>query len=322
MGFMKSAINNLLGLNTKKDGASVNSEGPSLEDFLGELPEKLGYDIRFSKIDSDQPGRFFNVEGAEAEEFLGQNTEVLDALSHLSMRVLRRHEGVSNSPASEGNENFRVVFDSAGFREKKVQELKDLAADHKKKVLDNGGRPSYIKALGPSDRKIIHTAIAEMGDVMSESIGKGNFKRIRIKLKEDSPLRKTLKPADADASSDDTQPSNIESGSSGAPRNSQGGGRHRPNQGRGGPRRGGRNRRGGGQQGFRGPRSNGGGSRNTNFDAPENFGNRIEDQPRSNVDYPDDNIGNRLRPGESPIYPAFGSDSRGNSGDSGRGNDF
>ncbi len=345
MGFMKSAINNLLGISNKKNEGG-SGEGMSLEEFLNEIPAKLGFDVQITKVESDQPGQFFNIEGNEAQEFLGQNTEVLDALSHLSMRVLRRHEGVSNAPTTEKNENFRVVFDASGFRDKKIQELKDLASEFKKKVLESGGRPSYIKALSPGDRKIIHTAIAELGDVTSESIGKGNFKRIRIKIRDDSPLKKTLKPIEnlaegADASGGAPLEGNDGNSNMGNRRHAGGQARGRGPQhgggqggGRGGPRRGpggGPNRgRGGGGGGpnrsgqsghFRG-RGGQGPNRGPGADAPENYGNRIEDTYTEPAHVPDDNIGNRLRPGETPIYPGFKSGGSSSNDGSNRGSDL
>jgi predicted RNA-binding protein Jag len=285
VGFVKSALN-LLGLNAqKKEGVEVSAESSqSLEGFLNDLSTHLGMDLKFvRRTDKDEPGLHYDVEGPDAGSLLGENCEILDALSHVSMRVLRKSEGLSNTPLTEGIENYRVTFDAADFRSKKTQELKDLAADHRQKVIESGGKPSYIKALSPSDRKVIHTTLAEMGEVTSESIGKGNFKRIRIKLKDDSQYKKDPPPRSS---------ARAEGGGSNS--NDRRGGGRRPNNRSGGGGRGGRSFRG--NNDFRRNPSRGDSQPNSRTDSQPDF---------DTADSADDNIGNRLKPGESHIFSGF-----------------
>jgi predicted RNA-binding protein Jag len=303
VGFVKSALN-LLGLNNaKKEGVEVSPEsGHKLEEFLENLPAQLGMDIKFVKrTDKEEPGLHYDIEGPDADELLGQSCEVLDALSHVCMRVLRKNEGLSNAPLTEGIEHYRVTFDSSDFRSKKTQELKDMASEHRKRVIDSGGKPSYIRALSPSDRKVIHTTLADLGEVTSESIGKGNFKRIRIKLKDDSQFKR--EPAPRNQTRDE----------------SEGTGNFSPrNHGGGGGRRNSRGGQGGGQQGGRGGRNfrnNNGGGRSQNFrrdPSSEINGNTNTPEPINTKEIIDDNIGNRLQPGESHIFSSIGSRNRPN----------
>lgn len=285
VGFMKSALN-LLGI--KKDGAA-SSEGISLDEFLTALPQHMGFDITFTKKDDGERGLYYEVEGSEVDSFLGESSEMLDALSHVGMRVLRKSEGIANAPAAEGQEGPRLTFDSKGFRERKAIELKEFASEQRQKVIDSGGKPAYIPALGPSERKIIHTHLSELGEVLSESIGRGNFKRIRVKLKEDSPHRRAPEPR-AEGSEGAPVQRNAEGGGG---NNHGGGGRgRRGGRGRGGQQRGGR---GGGQGHGQARRGGGGGFRNH-----EANGNEIRTE--ADRSYVDDNIGNRLRPGEKSLF--------------------
>jgi predicted RNA-binding protein Jag len=284
-GFMKSALN-LFGL-SKKDGATgSDSTGGDLDAFLSELPQVMGFDVSIRRKDGAE-GFDYEVEGPEADSFLGDSAEILDALSHISMRVLRRAEGKSNVPAGEGAEQFRVTFDSGGFRDKRIQELKELAESQRQRVIDSGGKPSYIAALSPSERKVIHTHLSDLGEVMSESIGKGTFKRIRVRLKDDSQFRRA-QPAGEEGENTDQQPRSFQSQGPRGP----GGPR-----GQGGGSRGGRGRRGGGG----GPRGPGG---------PGGRGGRRDqgNQPGFGSNHPvDDNVGNRLRPGEEPNFVSHAS---------------
>lgn len=280
VGFVKSALN-LFGLNHKAPGEG--GAGISVDEFINDLPALLGFNVEIKKVEENEAeGVYkFEVHGEEVDSLLGNTSDMLDAMAHLCMRIIRKNRGLSNAPASEGGESIRVIFDANGFRDKKAQELKDLAGTQRTKVIESGGKPAYISALGPSERKIIHTHLADLGDVVSESIGRGNFKRIRVRLKEDSPFYKA--PAER-------QPS-------------EGSGNREQQQGNGRPRRGGRNNnnRGGKGAGF-GGRGNGRfrGERNNRSDRPVD-GNTFApaDTFEEGVD---DNIGNRLRPGEEPLF--------------------
>ncbi|MBS1982879.1 MAG: hypothetical protein JST16_01800 [Bdellovibrionales bacterium] len=275
VGFMKSALN-LLGIKKTSEGAAGG-----LDDFLNALPEKMGYSIHFTKTDKDGSGLHYEIEGDEVDSFVSNSSEVLDALSHLAMRVQRKTEGISNEPvADETKESFRISFDAGGFRERKAQELRDMAADKRQKVMESGGKPSYIPALSPSDRKIIHTHLADLGDVVSESIGKGNFKRIRIRMKDDTRVH-------SDSEGGEQRAHGNGGGGRGPRRNGNGG--HGGGRGNGG----GRGRRGGG--------GNGNGQRQRfNANGTEIDGNRIA--PIAEDVVLDENIGNRLRPGEDSPF--------------------
>lgn len=284
VGFIKSALN-ALGLKGKDGGANI-----SLEEFLNEMPRSMGFDVSFKKVDSEEKGLHFEVQGDEVDSFVGDSSDMLDALAHISMRVLRRSEGLANAPSEEGQEGLRVVFDSQGFRERKRTELQELAASQRQKVIETGGKPAYIPALGPSERKIIHTYLADLGEVVSESIGRGNFKRIRLRLKEDSPHRRAPEPrAEGEGQS---QPQGQQAQGRG---NGGGGNRSRGPRGNGG---------GGGRS--RGPRGNGGGR---SQQRQGGGGNRYSEPGNEfNTTEPviDDNIGNRLRPGEEPVFKYSG----------------
>jgi predicted RNA-binding protein Jag len=185
MNIVKSALN-LFGI-SKEDG-EVAAAG-SLDEFLSGLPPLLGYDITFTRHQKDDGSHHIEVTGGDILSLVGENTQILDAIAHISMRVLRKQEGLSNKAVDEGTDlsKYRVTVDADGHRDRHYEGLKKVAEDARKKVLENNGRPTYIPALSPSERRIIHTHLATLGEVTSESIGNGTFKRIRIKLINEPP---------------------------------------------------------------------------------------------------------------------------------------
>lgn len=181
MNIVKSALN-LFGISKDDEGGTVTVA--TLDEFLSGLPPLLGYDISFARHQKDDGSHHIEVTGGDVQTIIGENTQILDAIAHISMRVLRKQEGLSNKAVDDGTDlsKYRVTVDAEGFREKHYDGLKKVAEDARKKVLDNNGRPTYIPALSPAERRIIHTHLATLGEVTSESIGNGTFKRIRIKL--------------------------------------------------------------------------------------------------------------------------------------------
>jgi len=182
MNIVKSALK-VFGIKGANDKSSKKGD-VSLESFLSDLPEYLNHDIEFTSSLKEDGSTHVEVGGDEAEKFVGSNTAILDSLAHLSMRVKRKEEGATNKTLDEIEkpERLRVSFDCNGFREQKKEGLFVLAEKARQKVIDKDGKPAYLPPLSPSERKVVHTRLAELGEVTSESMGKGTFKRIKVKL--------------------------------------------------------------------------------------------------------------------------------------------
>ncbi len=297
MGLMKSALN-FLGLNNKEGAAGLENIPGTLDEFLSEIVRQMDYDIRFTRQETPE-GIRYDIDGEDLESFLGETCEMLEALAHLSMRYARRVQALNgelpeakadDAPLEEGEFRAgRIYFECGDFRQRKVDDIRKMAGEKRQRVID-AGRPIYISALGPADRKVIHTFLAETGEVVSESIGSGYFKRIRLRLKDS--------PAQSDGGG------NRRGGPGRGRGNFQGGrGRGRgPGSGPGGGTGDRRPRRDGGN-GNRGPNRGNGGR-----DFEDTFMN-FKEEPNGNVavrehveNEVDDNIGNRLGPNEEPRY--------------------
>jgi len=295
MGLMKSALN-FLGLKNGTGSDSGGVEGGSLDEYLAELVSRMGYSVRFSSTETDE-GIRYEIEGEDLEDFLGESCEMLEALAHVSMRYARRLAAANglveeHREPKEGEDDAefrrgRIFFECGDFRQRKADDIRKMATEKRQRVIDSS-RPVYISALGPADRKVIHTFLAETGTVVSESIGSGYFKRIRLRLKD--------------------APAHVEGGGGPRRHNNNGGGRGGFNRGGGGGAR-----RGGGQNrsNNRGPRPEGQGPRRSpNTDFESTFMN-FHDEPNGNVavresfgdeNDANENIGNRLQPGEEPRF--------------------
>ena len=197
--------------------------------YLKTVIEGLGienYDIDVTKAGKEY---FFEVSSEDNYSLLiGRRGETLDSIQYLTRLAANR--------GKEDGKSVRISINVGDYREKRERTLKDIARKNGRRVRKYG-RTMTLNPMSPSERRIIHTTIAEMEGLQSYSIGSDADRRVVIALAEGvEPLQ---------------------------PRNN--GGRGRNDRGRGG--RG--NDRGGRGRNDRGGRGNGGNrGRSAASDAP------------------------------------------------------
>lgn len=176
-----------------------------------------------------------HVEGAHLGALIGRRGETMESLSYLASLVVNRMEGPY----------VKLGIDVGGYRNKREDDLTALAVRIANRVIRTGCYYE-MEPMNPYERHIIHTAVAEIEGVRSESKGEGPDRRVVIYSTD--PNASNLPDRDA--------PRGRRSGPNRGNRNG------RSFNGNRGPRN--DNRRGGGYRGSssRPPRDNRGGSRN------------------------------------------------------------
>jgi spoIIIJ-associated protein len=168
---------------SKLFGRGKAESGDAIEqvrEALAGIIQRAGFDLSF---DVKKQGDAFviNFSGADSELVTSRDGQLLDAFQIFVMRMLQnKFEEV----------RFEVQVDCDGFMEDSAQELRDLAEKLKKHVLEKGGA-SYVRALPPRERKVVHRYLAEDARIKSQSIGDGFCKKIKISLARESGRRDT-----------------------------------------------------------------------------------------------------------------------------------
>ena len=175
------------------------------------------------------------VSGEHMGALIGRRGETMESLSYLASLVVNRMEGPY----------VKLGIDVGGYRNKREDDLTVLAVRIANRVIRTGCYYE-MEPMNPYERHIIHTAVAEIEGVRSESKGEGPDRRVVIYSTD--PNASNLPDRDA--------PRGRRSGPNRGNRNG------RSFNGNRGPRN--DNRRGGGYRGnsSRPPRDNRGGSRN------------------------------------------------------------
>ena len=204
-------------------------------DYLNPIFKLMGVEeFSFTAVKKGE-ATILRVTGEHMGALIGRRGETMESLSYLASLVINRMEGPY----------VKLGLDVGGYRNKREDDLSALAKRIADRVIRTGCYYE-MEPMNPYERHIIHTAVAEIEGVRSESKGEGPDRRVVIYSTD--PNASNLPDRDA--------PRGRRSGPNRGNRNG------RSFNGNRGPRN--DNRRGGGYRGnsSRPPRDNRGGSRN------------------------------------------------------------
>ena len=164
-----------MGLFGRLFGGGDNNKGAKslIEEILNGLIEKSGLELSFEiEKDKEQETETYkvNLYGADEEMLTARDGMLLEAFQLFLKRVLQ-HNFAENP--------INVLCDSNNYRSEENKTLEMMIDKLKEKALAQG-RPVYVKALPPKERRVVHQFLAKDDRVKSKSIGDGHFKKIKI----------------------------------------------------------------------------------------------------------------------------------------------
>ncbi len=109
--------------------------------------------------------------GRDASRTLDRNGELLDAIQVLANKALV-HRKVQKP----------IELDARGFKEQRTEEIEEQARRAADRVRESG-REQLLPAMSPIERRIVHLALRDAGDVQTVSRGDGFYKRVAIQPK-------------------------------------------------------------------------------------------------------------------------------------------
>jgi len=143
----------------------------AVESTLSELLSAAGFLLETRRRASAEE-MVFELMGDDVEPLLANQGEGLNGLEVLPGRIARRRLGRPVYPR----------LDAEGFRAHQRESLEELAqrsAEEAKRTR----RPQLLPPLSPSERRLVHMALAADPEVETESEGDGYLKRVAVKLK-------------------------------------------------------------------------------------------------------------------------------------------
>ncbi len=138
------------------------------KNYLSGILEKMGIEAEL-KVTAGAESAMIDIEAANNGAVIGKRGETLDALQYLTFMIANRAD----------REYYRIILNSANYRERRRKTLEELAAKIARNVL-RSGRQTALEPMNPYERRIIHSAIADIEGVSSKSVGEEPYRKVVI----------------------------------------------------------------------------------------------------------------------------------------------
>lgn len=149
----------------------MNEVSQQAEQLLNSIFDSVRLDLRASGSESDL-GCILSIEGPDSGLLLNQGGELLDALQQILNQAYGR-----NLPKGQ-----RIVCDANNYRAARELELRAMA-EHAARQVRTTSSPFLFGPMDASERRVIHLSLAEEADLVTESVGEGHARRLRVALK-------------------------------------------------------------------------------------------------------------------------------------------
>ncbi|MEW5806919.1 MAG: R3H domain-containing nucleic acid-binding protein [Acidobacteriota bacterium] len=112
-----------------------------------------------------------DLSGKDREFIMDRHGDFLDALQYVITKMVSKNTRV----------NKKIIVDSERFRQKRSEELVEIALHAAEKV-KKMGEDYHLGPLNPYERRVIHVALSQIPGVKTFSTGDGFLKKITISL--------------------------------------------------------------------------------------------------------------------------------------------
>ena len=138
-------------------------------EFLRDVLSGMGFKVDVKAEWTDE-GCAIDLEGEDAHIILAENGEMLDAIETILFQAFGR----------DMDREHRFTVDADGFRVRRKSELQAMARFAADQVRQNG-RPFTFGVLNSTERRVIHTALQQEEDLLTESVGQGRERQLQVR---------------------------------------------------------------------------------------------------------------------------------------------
>lgn len=150
----------------------MNEIKQKAEKFLNEFFRRLGFELQ-ARASASAEDCLLEIVGKDEHLLRGEGGELLYAIEDLLNQIF-----LSSLPRGA-----RIVCDSHGFRAEREVELRAMA-QHAAMRVRSTGVPFVFGPMSANERRIIHLALANNEDLVTESVGEGQQRRLKVSLKD------------------------------------------------------------------------------------------------------------------------------------------
>ncbi|MEA2020209.1 MAG: R3H domain-containing nucleic acid-binding protein [Patescibacteria group bacterium] len=141
-----------------------------IEKFSYELLERLGVSYDDVEVVAEEDSFRVNIScGEDSGILIGYHGQSLEAFQKVLSLLVYRSLG----------EWQKILVDVEDYREGREEKLRELAESAANRVRFLG-EPVILSPMNSYERRIVHTAVGELGGVWTESTGEGRDRRVVI----------------------------------------------------------------------------------------------------------------------------------------------
>ena len=152
----------------KVEAVYETSKGEAAGNYIKGILKNMDIDSDVTVTETED-GAVIEIVGDTTGAVIGRRGETLDAIQYLASMACNRGD----------KEYYRITVDCCGYREKRKAILEELAEKISKTVIRTG-RTSSLEPMNPYERRIIHSAVANIEGVTSKSVGEEPFRKVII----------------------------------------------------------------------------------------------------------------------------------------------
>lgn len=150
------------------------AEEKKIEKWLDELFKHLTLKPKTITVSKDETGTYqaqINLPDEEAGIVIGYHGDTIAALQLLA--------GAAHFNEGEVKEWQRVVVNVNDYRQKRQESLEQMARDTAEKVKQSG-QPMALFNLNPFERRLVHMALSEDKEIVTQSEGEGRDRHLIV----------------------------------------------------------------------------------------------------------------------------------------------
>lgn len=148
---------------------SLDEKIEAAKTFLAGLLERMGVQAEISVEEGEDRLVYIRLTGRRMGVVIGRRGQTLDAIQYLVNVVANKKPGP----------RARIVLDAEGYREKRAETLRNLAARLAKKAKTER-RKTVLEPMSALERRIVHLALADDDEVETRSEGEEPYRRVVI----------------------------------------------------------------------------------------------------------------------------------------------
>ena len=153
-------------------GTSSPDEG-KLKELVEKLVNLMGLDVEVY-VEEREKEFFVNVTGTDSAIFIGKHGDSIEEFQILLNYIFNKDKS--------RDESKRIIVDSNNYAQRRTETLTNLAKRTAGKVVRDN-KEFKFEAMNSYERRIIHSALADHGKVITESYGNEPNRYVVVKLR-------------------------------------------------------------------------------------------------------------------------------------------